>query len=114
MREIVWSSRLATHSDPEPNAIAPGRPPTGTAPTTRSLRVSIAATSLGATLTVVAPELASFTATAPIAASSTAPAAAIIAAPRRRFRAASSNGRGVRRSGGSSPGSWARIARSSS
>ena len=31
MREIVWSSRLATHSDPEPNAIAPGESPTATA-----------------------------------------------------------------------------------
>ena len=36
-REIVWSPRLATHSDPEPNAIPPGRSPTGTAATTRSL-----------------------------------------------------------------------------
>ena len=113
MREIVWSSRLATHSDPEPNAIAPGRSPTGIAATTRSLRVSIAATSLGATLTVLAPELASFTATAPIAASSSAPATAIRTAPRCRLRG-DSCGVGVRLAGRSSPGSWARIARSSS
>ena len=32
MRETVWSSRFATHSDPEPNAIAAGRAPTATAP----------------------------------------------------------------------------------
>ena len=31
-REMVWSSRFATHSDPEPNATPPGRAPTGTAP----------------------------------------------------------------------------------
>ena len=46
-REIVWSSRFATHTDPDPNAIAPGRVPTATCPTTRLVSVSIAANELG-------------------------------------------------------------------
>jgi hypothetical protein len=49
IRETLWSSTFATHSDPEPSATAPGRLPVGAEPTTLSLRGSIAATEFGAT-----------------------------------------------------------------
>ena len=114
-REIVWSSRFATHSDPDPNAIAPGRVPTATCPTTRLVSVSIAASELGATRTVLlVPEPASLTAAAISTASSTAAPAAITSPPRRPRRAVALSFRAVSRAGASSAGSWAKIARSSS
>ena len=77
IREMVWSSWFAIHTDPEPNVIAPGRVPTGTAAMTLSLRGSITATELAATRTEPAPEPDSLTAAATSAASRIAAAAAI-------------------------------------
>ena len=77
-REIVWSSRFATHSDPEPNAIAPGRAPPRPAPRHGSSAVSIAATEFGATRTARRRAASELDVPAAIAAaSSSAPPAAI-------------------------------------
>ena len=112
-RETVRSSRLATHSDPEPNATEPGRAPTGAPPTTRSLRMSIAASEFGATWTVLGPESARLTAIATNTPTKTAPPAAIKSRPRHVGRAIARSPRDVSRAGDASPGSWDRIARSS-
>ena len=80
---------------------------------TLSLRGSITATEFAATRTEPAPEPDSLTAAATSAASNTVAAAAISHPPRRDRRAADGGGLDAR-GGGSSAGSCARIARSSS
>ena len=74
-RETVWSSTFAIHSEPDPNAIAPGRAPTGTAATTRLVWMSMAATELGATRTATTEPPVSSTTPAAIAAASRSPPA---------------------------------------
>ncbi len=51
IRETFWSSRFATQSEPEPEAIAPGRDPTDIASVTRFESGSITATAFPFTVT---------------------------------------------------------------
>ena len=90
-RETVWSSRLATQSDPEPAAIAAGLAPTGTWPTTSFEFGSMIATAFPSTLTPLPPPPWPKANTGIATAAASTPISAAPAYMRRRLRVSSTS-----------------------